>query len=121
MTRTIIKDYPAVAYFDDGNFAVHDGMQFHIEGLNGDFYFGSVVSLASRMNMTPNQAIYQEQRRGHEPFYAYGVGSMITAHKREKKYVRQFEFGDIVYFHGRSFELQPAANKNVKLVEIGAY
>jgi len=121
MTRKIIKDLPAVAYFDDGNFAVHDGMQFHIEGLMGDFYFGSVVPNAHKGGMTPNQAIHQEARRGFDPFFAYGGGSMITAHKREKKYVRQFNFGDIVHFHGRSFELEPARNGNVKLVEIGAY
>ena len=96
-------------------------MQFHIEGLNGDFYFGSVVNDAYKLDETPAQAIARTLGNGHEPFFAYGAGSMITAHKREKKYVRQFEFGDIVYFHGRSFELQPAANKNVKLVEIGAY
>lgn len=117
--RKIIKDYPAIAYFDDGCFVVWDGMQFHIDGATGDLFFGSVIDTAHKYGETPEEAIAREESRGYDAFFAYNCGTSITAHKREKKYVRQFEFGDVVYFHGRKFRLDPARNSNVKLVQVG--
>ena len=39
--------------------------------------------------------------------------------EKEKEYIRQFNFGDVVEFDGHKFELAPDHNDNVKLVEVG--
>lgn len=117
----VLKDYPAVQYFDDGNFSVHDGMQFHIEGVTGSLFFGSVVDMATKNGECPKEAIEREEERGYDAFFAYNCGSSVTAHKRKKEFVRQFNFGDVVYYHGRMFKLEPAHNSNVKLIQVGAY
>ena len=123
MTYTILKDYPAVQYFDDNNFEVEAEMKFAVSfkgKLPKTFMFGSVKAYAERYCECPEQAIADCEERGERAYWAIGLGACITAHEREKEYVRQFSFGDVVEFDGHKFELAPDHNDNIKLVEVGA-
>ena len=55
---------------------------------------------------------------GHKLAWAFGLGAMVTAEKRDKKYVRAVNFGDTIELDGVRYTLHPAANHNVELKEV---
>ena len=122
MTYTILKDYPAAQYFDDGNFVVEADMKFAVlfrgKKVPRDFTFGSAKAYAEQYGRCPKEAVARCIEHGWETYWANGCGAVLTSHKKEKEYIRQFNFGDVVEFDGHKFELAPDHNDNVKLIKV---
>ena len=96
----ITHNFPAVAYYTEDSNKVHNDMEI---------------------------AIYDSKRDLHEEFtlasidgdhFAMNLGCALTAHKQDKKYIREFAFGDVVEFEGTQYRLDPAPNHNLKLTAI---
>ena len=79
---------------------------------------GSVEDYAARYNEDPAAAVADAKARGHELYWANPQGVMLTAGKQDHKWVRGISHGDTITFKGKTFRVDPASNRNVKLVEV---
>jgi hypothetical protein len=83
------------------------------------FYrLGSVEDYAAQYNEDPAAAVADAKARGHELYWANPQGVMLTAGKQDHRWVRGISHGDTITFKGKTFRIDPASNRNVKLVEV---
>lgn len=108
-----------------GDNAFGDGEEFAIgydtprHGRLYDFFrLGSVEGVAARYNADPDKEIARAIEYGHELYWANKRSTVISAHPQDHRTVRAIEFGDTITFKGKTFRVEPAANNNVKLVEL---
>lgn len=122
----IVKVYPAYTivrmeedheYSDGEDFAVAYESRNH--GTLYHFYcFGSVETYAEKNGMNGKEAIKRAMENGHELYYAYALGVMLTSTKQPHRTYPLLSIGQTFKFRGKTFMLTPAPNNNVRLLEI---
>lgn len=121
---TIIDTFRAYTIVAGDN-AFDEGEEFAIgydtprHGRLYDFFrLASVEGYAARYNEDPADQIARAIENGHELYWANKRGTMISAHPQDHRTVRAINLGDTIVFKGKTFRVEPAANNNVKLVEL---
>lgn len=82
------------------------------------FRLGSVEGYAARYNEDPAFQIERAIADGQDLYWANKRSTMISAHPQDHRTVRAINHGDAITFRGKTFRVEPAANRNVKLVEV---
>ncbi len=87
-------------------------------GILHSFYtLGSVAAYAERYNECPVAAVDRAKSFGHELYYAFANGVMLTAEKQARTKHFVVNHGDMINAMDKSFLIAPAANRNIKLIE----
>jgi hypothetical protein len=84
-----------------------------------DFIFNSCASYALEYNDCPIASYNRAVNLGHATHWANATAACISSDG--PKYVDPeitLNIGDVVYFEGRHFEIEPANNNNVHLKEV---
>ena len=50
--------------------------------------------------------------------FAYGMGAVLTSHKRAKQWLAAAHLGDTILFNGKRYRIEPASNDNIGLVAV---
>jgi len=82
------------------------------------YKINSVVSSTLSDGRDPVAAVERAKNNGHELHFIFGLGSVLTSHKVEKKRFIEVKHGDVVEFEGLIFTIEPANNDNLSLVEV---
>lgn len=82
------------------------------------FTFGSVAEYAARYHEDVDAAVERSTRLGHDLYYAFNEGVMLTAHPQEVIERTEVALGDIIEADGKQFTVVPANNRNIKLVPL---
>ena len=82
------------------------------------YMISSVASSAVESNDCPLEAIERAKKNGHQQHFIFALGSCLTAHKQARKEYTEVSIGDMVYFQGLVFKIQPANNNNLHLEQI---
>lgn len=79
------------------------------------YTLGSVARYAMDNGFCPLTATETAKQTGDELHYAYPKSSMLTSHKLPQEISFLQKHGDKIKFHGKTFEIVPTANNNIKL------
>lgn len=82
------------------------------------FTLGTVAGYAIQNGEDPFPAVEDAKARGHDLYWVNANAVCLSARPIAKEHVPGFKFGDIIILQGHRFRLDPAANNNVKLVEL---
>jgi len=130
--KNVIKSYPALRVIEldkAGNTAtLHGGDADAINLKAGDKLYelrhgtkhqiSSVASYALEGGECPFKAREHAEKHGHDLYFIFGLGSTITAHKRDQETFIGVTIGDKVNFEGKLFEIVEQWNRNIGLIEI---
>lgn len=125
----ILKSYPAFDFIAYEGQELADGTEFVVPfpsarfgEIENHFKLGSVEGYYRSSRDATEESVQAGIQRsislGHELYYAFGTGAMITSHKRAKETKILLRFGDEIKFAGKTFRIEKAPNNNVKLVEV---
>lgn len=124
-TKEVIAQYPAYDVItlepaSNGFINLKDGDKL-ISGSRhtNKFMIGSVVASALKNGRDPIADYNRAVENGHATHFIFGLGSCITAHKRDKETYIYVDFGQHINFEGKVFEIAPAPNQNLRLIEVG--
>ena len=121
----IVAEFPAFKMMAYEGQELENGQEFGIAydsaryGPLYKFYkLGSVAAYAARYNDNVEESVERAKANGHELFYAFGLD--VCIHNEPKVQVEKLalNMSDVIGFMGKRFKLVPAANQNVKLVEV---
>ena len=118
-----VRKYSSVAGCDivtlsDGDefgmafFSKNYGVQHHW------FQIGSVVSYSLKSGSCPIEALARATNLGHDLHFVFGLGASITSDRKAKTDKIALEWGQMIVFEGRIFELRKAPNDNVRLAPV---
>ena len=135
MTRTI-ADFPAYAIVEATDI-IHDadgyvdmpvlrhgityavqfesrshGLMWHI------FRAGTVIDYCREYNEDPVEAVMTAIERKEQLVWLNPVSVMLSSMKTEKKQHIGLEWGQVVVFDGKRYQIHPDQNQNIKLVEV---
>lgn len=79
------------------------------------YTLGSVARYAMDNGYCPLTAIETAKQTGNELHYAYPKSSTLTSHERPQQISFLQKHGDKIRFHGKTFEIVPTANHNIRL------
>ncbi|TDP92346.1 hypothetical protein EDF62_1552 [Leucobacter luti] len=105
---------------------VGDKLQIELPSLLGgtvpnNFQVGSLEAFWRKdRTLTEAEARAQVQRaldRGEASHFAFNLGVTLTAHRQEPVKYIDVELYDLVEIDGKTFQVTPAANHNVNIVE----
>jgi hypothetical protein len=82
------------------------------------YMLGSCASYALTYNECPIKAIDRARERKDKLHWAIPLATVISNPPPPKRTVIGLDFGDRIYFEGRTFELKRAPNDNVSLIEV---
>jgi hypothetical protein len=121
----VIAEYPAYKLINKIGYTFRDGDEIAIPyetkshgTLYNFFKMGSVAGYAVHNGDDVETSLQRARDNGHDLFYAYGLGTCLTAHKVDQKTVALLNYGDVIKAFGRFFRLDKAPNNNVELVEV---
>ncbi len=121
----VVAEFPAYKMLAYEGQELEDGQEFGIAydsaryGPLYKFYqLGSVAGYAAKYNENEAEAVERAKAQGDNLYYAFGLG--VCLHNGPKVQVEKLalNMGDVIAFRGKRFKLVPAANQNVKLVEL---
>ena len=81
-----------------------------------DFTVGSVRGYAAQYSEDEEDAVKRAVSLGHNLYYAFNEGAMLTAHPQERIERTEVALGDIIEMDGQRFKVTPAPNQNIELV-----
>lgn len=81
------------------------------------YVLGDVMSYALSNGQCPFAAQKQASDRGHEIYFAFSTGACLSSSPTKQEVVFGQEFGDVITYAGKKFQLVKAPNNNVTLVE----
>jgi hypothetical protein len=122
----VIADYPAYCITNGVGQQFKDGDEFAVAFESARYgtmwNFFKLGSLADFYKDLPADEaatkIEASKAKGNAEFFAFGLGVSLTAWKQDKKTVPGFQYGQVIEFNGRQFELVKAPNSNVNLKPI---
>lgn len=85
-----------------------------------NFTAGSVAEYAIRYKEDPEEAIARAEGFGHDLYYVFAEGSIISAHRQAPVERISLALGDLIEMDGHIFKLAEAANSNIKLIPVTA-
>lgn len=130
-TENILADYPAFEVrkarkSNEGVVRVHHNDEFSLNvPTRSDrdsyhkFSFFSISGYALQFANCPFDAHERADKFGQKKFVVTGWGPMITSHEQDKKTLVGLVFGDTIQFEGKLFTLEPDADNNIRLEDIG--
>jgi hypothetical protein len=86
------------------------GIQWH------EFKVSSVAGYAIENNDDPIAAHEKAVKSGHATHFLIGCGVTISNRDEGKRHYYGHQFGDVVYFAGKRFRIEPDHNQNAKFV-----
>jgi hypothetical protein len=127
----VIQSNPAVDYISGSDvYATGDTIALPFETTRyGTMYFefqvGTIAGKAAQDGHNVADAIARCKQQmidfpymGHKMAWAFGLGAMVTAEKRDKKYVRAVAWGDTIELDGVRYSVNGPAYHNVELKEV---
>lgn len=81
------------------------------------YRLGSVVSYAMQYAECPIEALDRARSLGHALHWANPCATVLSAHKGQPRKAVALKMGDLIRFEGHVFELAPAPNHNIKLIQ----
>ena len=114
---TVVAEYPAYKILAGSEKKFYAPGDTFIIGLT-QYKLGDVLSYALSNGECPFDAKQQASDRGHEVYYAFSKGVCLSSSPTKQKEVTfAQEFGDVITYAGKKFQLVKAPNNNVKMVE----
>ena len=119
----VIADYPALKVVEwDGFHRFRHGDEFVVMmpsvrygNLPKHFKFGSVFGSAVEYGSDVMEAYNRAIENGHDIHFVYGLATVIHNGPKVKKERIALNYGDVVTFEGKKFELVKSSNQNVRL------
>lgn len=90
----------------------------NLDSYGHDFTVGSVAEYTARNGGDVEAAIERAIDLGHNLYFAFNEGSMISAHPQERVARRELALGTIIEMDGHRFQILQAANNNLQLVPL---
>ena len=124
----IMFDCAGYTLFDKTGRAFRDGDKIAVayetarHGTLHRFYrLGSVYGYAVENGDDVEATVNRARERGHDLFWANQCATVITSQQRAKENAALVKHGDVIKAFGKFFQIDPAPNGNVHLVEVSNY
>jgi hypothetical protein len=127
----VIQSNPAVDYISGSDvYVTGDTIALPFETARyGTMYFefqvGTIAGHAAQDGHNVANAVAECKQKmidhpymGHKMAWAFGLGAMVTAEKRDKKYVRAVAWGDTIELDGVRYSVNGPAYHNAELKEV---
>jgi len=114
---TVVAEYPAYKVLAGTEKRFYAPGDTFIIGLR-TYVLGDVMSYALSNGACPFAAQQQASDRGHEIYYAFSTGACLSSSPKKQEVVFGQEFGDVITYAGKKFQIMKAPNNNVRLVEV---
>jgi hypothetical protein len=114
---TVVAEYPAYKILAGSEKKFYAPGDTFIIGLT-QYELGDVLSYALSNGECPFDAKQQASDRGHEVYYAFSKGACLSSSPKKQEVIFGQEFGDVIKYAGKKFQLVKAPNNNVSLVEV---
>lgn len=113
---TVVAEYPAYKVLAGSEKSFYAPGETILIGLS-QYKLGDVFSYALQNGECPLAAQQKAYLRGHEIYWASALGACLSSSPKEQEIVFAQEFGDVIKYAGKKFQLVKAPNNNVSLVE----
>lgn len=113
---TVVAEYPAYKVLAGSEKRYYAPGDTFIIGLR-TYKLGDVMSYAISNGACPFAHHEKAIARGDEIYYAFSTGACLSSSPTKQEVVFAQEFGDVITYAGKKFQLVKAANNNVSLVE----
>jgi hypothetical protein len=115
-TYTVVAEYPAYKVLAGKEKRYYVPNDTIIIGLNR-YILSDVMTYALSHGDCPFAAHQQANDRGHAIYFAFSAGTCLSRSPKKQEIVFAQEFGDVITYAGKKFQLAKAPNNNVRLVE----
>jgi hypothetical protein len=113
---TVVAEYPAYKVLAGSEKRFYAPGDTFIIGLR-IYTLGDVMSYAINNGACPFAHHEKACAAGHEIYYAYSTGACLSSSPTKQEVTFAQEFGDVITYAGKKFQLVKAPNNNVRLVE----
>lgn len=113
---TLVTEYQAYKVYDGTEKKFYVPGDTFIIGLTS-YVLGDVMSYALNNGKCPFAAQQQASDRGHEIYYAFSTGACLSSSPQKQEVTFALEFGDVITYAGKKFQIAKAPNNNVRLIE----
>ena len=113
---TVVAEYPAykvLAGSEKRFYAPGDTLRIGASS----FQLGDVMNYALERGQCPFEAHQRACANKHQIYYAFSLAACLSSGKTKQEVVFAQEFGDVITYAGKKFQLAKAPNNNVRLVE----
>ena len=122
-TGKVLKEYKATRIMEPAHYDVHHKQRVYIEDQDGtgwtEFEFLSVVGSCRLKDEDPTASLEKAKKYGHELYSLWRTTTVIHAGPKEEQQTRiGLQFGDIVTFEGKKFEIAYYDFDNCSLYEL---
>jgi hypothetical protein len=114
---TVVAEYPAYKVLAGTEKRFYAPGDTFIIGLTS-YKLGDVLSYALSYGECPFAAQQKASIAGHEIYFAFSLGACITSSPKKQEVIFSQDFGDVIKYAGKKFQLVKAPNNNVSLVEV---
>ena len=114
---TVVAEYPAYKILAGSEKSFYAPGEKFMIGLS-QYMLDDVMSYALTNGECPFAAQQKASSAGHEIYFALQLGASISSSPKKQEVTFAQEFGDVIKYAGKKFQLVKANNNNVKLVEV---
>jgi hypothetical protein len=114
---TVVAEYPAykvLAGSEKRYYAPNETFRINLNL----YQLSDVMSYALSKGECPFAAYQQASDRGHEIYFAFTLSACISSSPKKQEVTFAQEFGDVITYAGKKFQIMKAPNNNVRLVEV---
>jgi len=114
---TVVAEYPAYKILAGSEKSFYAPGETFMIGLT-QYKLGDVMSYALKNGESPFAAQQKAYFAGDEIYFAFAMAACLSSSPKKQETTFAQDFGDVITYAGKKFQLVKAPNNNVKLVEV---